>query len=172
MTMTPFLPMLAVRSEPFDSGEYLFEVKWNGIRALAGRDSSGWRLWGRDLADYRPRYPELQFLNRLPPGTVVDGELVLLRDGAPDLDILLARHQRSQPAAIQHLSHNKPVPALTPTSMASPTWTRCCRVISAANPLLSSISATPTPSATSSSTPCSITAAACSANRCTSAARS
>jgi len=101
MTLTPFLPMLAVRSEPFDSGEYLFEVKWNGIRALAGRDSSGWRLWGRDLADYRPRYPELQFLNRLPPGTVVDGELVLLHDGLPDLDTLLARHQRSQPGAVQ-----------------------------------------------------------------------
>ena len=26
------LPMLAVRGEPFDSAEYLFEVKWNGIR--------------------------------------------------------------------------------------------------------------------------------------------
>jgi len=109
MTLTPFFPMLAVRSEPFDSGEYLFEVKWNGIRALAGRDSSSWRLWGRDLADYRPRYPELQFLHRLPPGTVVDGELVLLRDGLPDLDTLLARHQRSQPGAVQHLSHTHPV---------------------------------------------------------------
>ena len=30
-------PMLAVRGEPFDSAEYLFEVKWNGIRALAAR---------------------------------------------------------------------------------------------------------------------------------------
>ena len=68
MTITPFLPMLAVRSKPFDSEEYLFEVKWDGIRALAGRDGSGWRLWGRDQADYRPRYPELEFLNRLPPG--------------------------------------------------------------------------------------------------------
>ena len=33
-----FLPMLAVAAEPFDSPEYLFEVKWNGIRALAARD--------------------------------------------------------------------------------------------------------------------------------------
>ena len=29
------LPMLAARGAPFDSAEYLFEVKWNGIRALA-----------------------------------------------------------------------------------------------------------------------------------------
>ncbi len=28
-------PMLAQRGQPFDSREYLFEVKWDGIRALA-----------------------------------------------------------------------------------------------------------------------------------------
>ena len=101
MTLTPFLPMLAVRSEPFDSGEYLFEVKWNGIRALAGRDSSGWRLWGRDLADYGPRYPELQFLNRLPPGTVVDGELVAIDDsGRPDFNLL--QNCRSEASRIHY----------------------------------------------------------------------
>ena len=60
------LPMLAVRGLPFDSSEYLFEVKWNGIRALASQShrsqpAGGWDLWGRDLADYRGRY-------RPPPG--------------------------------------------------------------------------------------------------------
>jgi hypothetical protein len=34
-----FAPMLATRGEPFDSPDYLFEVKWNDIRALAARDS-------------------------------------------------------------------------------------------------------------------------------------
>jgi hypothetical protein len=29
------LPMLAVPSAPFDSAEYLFEVKWDGVRAVA-----------------------------------------------------------------------------------------------------------------------------------------
>ena len=41
----PFAPMLAAKAEPFDSPEYLFEVKWDGVRALAGRDAGGWRLW-------------------------------------------------------------------------------------------------------------------------------
>ena len=36
------LPMLAARGEPFDSEEYLFEVKWNGIRALAAQRGSAW----------------------------------------------------------------------------------------------------------------------------------
>jgi bifunctional non-homologous end joining protein LigD len=109
MIVEPFLPMLAVRSEPFDSGEFLFEVKWNGVRALAAADAGGWRLWGRELADYRERYPELAFLRRLPPGTVLDGEVVLLRHGVPDLDALLARHPLTQGRAIQHLSQTDPV---------------------------------------------------------------
>jgi bifunctional non-homologous end joining protein LigD len=108
------LPMLAVRGEPFDSSEYLFEVKWNGIRALARRSHvsqpiGGWDLWGRDLADYRCRYPEMQVLAALPPGTILDGELVLQSEGIPDLEAILARHQLSHPAKIQHCSRQQPV---------------------------------------------------------------
>jgi hypothetical protein len=42
------MPMLAAPGEPFDSAEYLFEVKWNGIRALAARHTEGWDMWGRE----------------------------------------------------------------------------------------------------------------------------
>ena len=65
----PFAPMLAVKAEPFDSPEYLFEIKWDGVRALAGRDTGGWRLWGRDLADYRvatPSWPLWRRCRRAP----------------------------------------------------------------------------------------------------------
>ena len=75
--MVPRLaPMLAVPATPFDSPEYNFEIKWDGIRALAAVDAAGWRLWGRQRADYTERYPELEVLRRLPAGTLVDGELV------------------------------------------------------------------------------------------------
>src|ERR1022692_3415261 len=102
-------PMLAVRGEPFDSAEYLFEVKWKGVRALAARHTDGWDLWGRELADYRLRYPELQVLAALPPGTILDGELVLLSQGLPDLEAILARHQLSYPAKIQQARQQQPV---------------------------------------------------------------
>ena len=102
-------PMLAVSSQPFDSAEHLFEVKWNGIRALAARQPHGWELWGRELADYRPRYPELQVLANLPPGTILDGELLQLSQGLPDLEAMLARHQLAHPAKIQHASKEQPV---------------------------------------------------------------
>ena len=100
--------------EPFDSPEYLFEVKWNGIRALASRpcesqSPGGWDLWGRHRADYRVRYPEMQVLAALPPGTTLDGELVLMPQGLPDLEAILARHQITNSAKIQHFSRQQPV---------------------------------------------------------------
>jgi ATP-dependent DNA ligase len=100
----PVMPMLAARGEPFDSEEYLFEVKWNGIRALAARHTEGWDMWGRELADYRPRYPEMGCLAALPPGTILDGELILLTQGLPDLAAILGRHQLTHPAKIQQAS--------------------------------------------------------------------
>jgi ATP-dependent DNA ligase len=39
--IAPFLPMLAVRGTPQDAPEYLYEVKWNGVRALAGSGAGG-----------------------------------------------------------------------------------------------------------------------------------
>jgi len=66
--MLPTLrPMLAIPAEPFDAADYVFEVKWDGVRALAAVEGNRWRLWGRELADYTPRYPELDVLRRLPP---------------------------------------------------------------------------------------------------------
>ena len=52
------LPMLAVPAAPFDSPENGFEIKWDGIRALAAVETSVWRLWGRQQADFTDRYPE------------------------------------------------------------------------------------------------------------------
>ena len=89
MTLPQLLPMLATPAKPFNSYEYSFEIKWDGIRALAAVEQDGWRLWGREGSVYTQRYPELEVLRRFPPGTLVDGELIVLRDGRPDLGALL-----------------------------------------------------------------------------------
>ena len=92
------LPMLAVPAAPFDSAEFSFEVKWDGIRALAAVEALGWRLWGRERGDYTARYPELEVLRRLPAGTLVDGELVTFdADDRPNLPQLLRRHSLTDP---------------------------------------------------------------------------
>jgi bifunctional non-homologous end joining protein LigD len=104
------LPMLATAAEPFDAPEYSFEIKWDGVRALAAIEPGGWSLWGRDGVDYTPRYPELAVLQGLPPGTLVDGELVVLHQGRADFATLMGRHQRRwplpagyQPAAVSYM---------------------------------------------------------------------
>jgi bifunctional non-homologous end joining protein LigD len=47
--------------------------------------------------------------NCLPPGTILDGELVLCSHGLPDLEALLARHQLTNPLKIQQQSRQQPV---------------------------------------------------------------
>ena len=104
------LPMLAVPAAPFDSPEYCFEIKWDGIRALVAVEVTGWRLWGRERADYTARYPELEVLRRLPAGTLVDGELVAFdADGRPDLRRLLRRHGLTGSWRIRQARHWCPV---------------------------------------------------------------
>jgi len=92
--------MLAQLGKPFDSPDHIFEWKWDGFRALAFRDADGYRLRSRNDHDLKKRFPELKFLQELPPGTVVDGEIVVLVDGQPNFEILLGRERsRSGDAA-------------------------------------------------------------------------
>jgi bifunctional non-homologous end joining protein LigD len=109
MMQFPVLPMLATSAQPFDSAEHLYEVKWDGVRALAAVTADHWQVWGRECADYTARYPELEVLRRLPAGTIVDGELIVLRDGLPDLPAILRRHPLVRPDQIRHASRLDPV---------------------------------------------------------------
>src|SRR5215468_3187801 len=104
------LPMLAVAAEPFDAPDYSFEIKYDGVRALAAVEEGGWRLWGRERADYTTRYSELDGLRRLPAGTLVDGEVVAFDPaGRPDLRQLLRRHGLTDLWRIRRACHWCPV---------------------------------------------------------------
>src|SRR5260370_14823501 len=83
--------MLASSGTAFDDDNYLFEVKWNGIRMLAFLETPCYRLRNRHGIDTTCRYPEFAFLAGLPPGTLLDGEMVVFRDGQPDLALLQGR---------------------------------------------------------------------------------
>jgi ATP-dependent DNA ligase len=102
-------PMLAKPGVPFDSPDHLFEIKWDGTRVLAFVDSRGYRLVNRHRADVTDRYPELGFLDDLPAGIVLDGEVVVLRQGKPDFGLLLSRNQARASFRIQFLARILPV---------------------------------------------------------------
>lgn len=103
-------PMLAQTARiPFDSEEHLFEIKWEGIRCLAFIEAGGLRLQSRQLIEITRQFPELSSLMRLPSGTVLDGELVLLKDGKPCFPEIERRAQLRHPQRIRFLSQRTPV---------------------------------------------------------------
>lgn len=74
-------PMLAESIEkPFDDPGWLFEIKWDGYRAIAFIDDGKVRLVSRNQNELTPRYPELKdMLESVKAKTaILDGEVVAL----------------------------------------------------------------------------------------------
>jgi bifunctional non-homologous end joining protein LigD len=74
-------PMLAESVEqPFDGAEWLFEIKWDGYRAVVFIDAGKVRLVSRNQNDLTARYPELKDLPKFvhAHNAVLDGEVVAL----------------------------------------------------------------------------------------------
>jgi DNA ligase D-like protein (predicted ligase) len=88
-------PMLAGTSEPFDSPEHLYEIKWDGIRALAFFGRGVARVQGRKLSDGSHKYPEIvAALRKLDGEGILDGEIVVLdEEGRPNFQRVLLREQ-------------------------------------------------------------------------------
>ena len=82
-------PRLAV--EGFNSPDHLFELKWDGVRALVSTDRTGLHIVDRNGGDLLPAVPELRTL-RLPEGTLLDGEVIVCDSrGRPSYDLLVGR---------------------------------------------------------------------------------
>jgi bifunctional non-homologous end joining protein LigD len=60
---TEIHPMLATAiSDPFDGSDWLFEIKWDGYRAVAFIENGKVRLVSRNQNELTSRYPELKDL--------------------------------------------------------------------------------------------------------------
>ncbi len=67
-------------AQPFDGAEWLFEIKWDGYRAIAFIENGKVRLVSRNQNDLSARYPELKDMARLIKAktAILDGEVVAL----------------------------------------------------------------------------------------------
>jgi ATP-dependent DNA ligase len=95
----PIEPMLAALAEAIPvRGEYLFEPKWDGFRAIVYRGAADLYIQSRDLKPLDRYFPELHqaLVDRLPPGCVVDGEIVVTTPRGLDFSAL---QMRLHPAA-------------------------------------------------------------------------
>jgi ATP-dependent DNA ligase len=90
----PFPPMEARPAEEIPSGEgWLYEPKWDGFRCLAFRRGDTVALQSKSGQPLDRYFPEMvEAFRGLPLKTfVLDGEIVILRDGGLDFDALLQR---------------------------------------------------------------------------------
>ena len=98
-------PMLAQPAQtPPDSKDYLYEVKWDGIRALVFLDEGQIRIHGRKGLDLTKQFPELLVPEQAFRATsgVFDGEIVCLDSaGRPDFANVIHRMQQKADGAIE-----------------------------------------------------------------------
>jgi ATP-dependent DNA ligase len=107
----PVEPMLAKLADALPAaGNYLFEPKWDGFRAIVFRDASDVFIQSRDLRPLDRYFPELHeaLLEKLPAGSVIDGEIVITTPHGLDFDAL---QLRLHPAASRVAKLAKETPA-------------------------------------------------------------
>ena len=90
---------LAVRNIP-EGKEWLYEVKFDGYRCLAGRDKSGVTLWSRRGNLFTAQFPHIaRACERLLADTLLDGEIVAI-DERGRISFNLLQHHRSHAQAL------------------------------------------------------------------------
>jgi ATP-dependent DNA ligase len=94
MPKPPIEPMLAKLADDIPDGDnFLYEPKWDGFRAIVFREDADVYIQSRDSRPLDRYFPELhdQLLKALPPGCIVDGEIVIATPRGLDFDALQLR---------------------------------------------------------------------------------
>ncbi|KAA9042193.1 DNA ligase D [Ginsengibacter hankyongi] len=96
--------MLAKETDkPFDDKDWLFEIKWDGYRAIAEKNKNKILLYSRNGLSFLSTYPIVaDQLLKINEDVVVDGEIVVINDkGKPDFQ-LLQHYAENQDRPIQY----------------------------------------------------------------------
>jgi ATP-dependent DNA ligase len=106
--MPPVEPMLAKTAKKIPPG-MLYEPKWDGFRAIVFRDGDEVELGSRSGKPLTRYFPEVvdAVLANTPRRCVLDGEIVIARDGRLDFDALLERIHPAQ-SRVRHLTEVTP----------------------------------------------------------------
>ncbi|MEO5960899.1 MAG: non-homologous end-joining DNA ligase, partial [Opitutaceae bacterium] len=108
----PVEPMLARSAEkPPESDDYLYEVKWDGLRALISLDEGVVRIHGRNRMDMTSQFPELMLPDEAFRATsaLFDGEIVCLdAEGKPHFQDVIHRMQQKTERAIERARAKQP----------------------------------------------------------------
>ncbi|MDP3209857.1 MAG: ATP-dependent DNA ligase [Rhodoglobus sp.] len=109
--LSPMMASPGTLGELGGISEWAFEMKWDGIRALARVEHGQIQLISRNGIDLTATYPELATLATLVgDDTMLDGEIVALnRAGRPDFGLLQKRMNLVKPAEVERAAAATPV---------------------------------------------------------------
>jgi bifunctional non-homologous end joining protein LigD len=106
-------PMLAKNGKlPREDDAYGYEIKWDGVRAIAHVDAGHLKLTGRSGADFTPRYPEVRTMGNALGSRrlILDGEVVAFDpDGHPSFELLQSRMHLASDSAVRRRMRDVPV---------------------------------------------------------------
>jgi DNA ligase D-like protein (predicted ligase)/DNA ligase D-like protein (predicted 3'-phosphoesterase) len=103
-----YKPMLAkLASQPFSGKDWIFEIKWDGFRAIAYVNDD-FSLRSRNQKELKYNFPELDELKRLARNVVLDGEIVVMKEGKADFQALLERGKAVSPTEIELQTRRSP----------------------------------------------------------------
>lgn len=103
-----YKPMLAQPADrPFSSEDWIFEVKWDGIRAISyiNGDLS---IRSRNDKELKFNFPELEELRGLTKNSILDGEIVVMKEGKADFQALAQRSRATSTQEIKYMSGQSP----------------------------------------------------------------
>lgn len=102
------LAIPSVRSQPFSTVGWIFELKYDGFRVLAERQGDAVRMRSRRGNDMISAFPEIAACLRELPDLVIDGELVVLdAEGRPQFE-RLRRRLALKRFSIDHAARTEP----------------------------------------------------------------
>jgi len=107
-------PMLATTAAglPDDDGDWAYEFKWDGVRAVVYVEGGRLRALSRTDREVTASYPELRGLGEALGSlqAVLDGEIVALdKQGRPSFEALQPRMNTAEPSRVRRLAETVPV---------------------------------------------------------------
>jgi len=103
-----YRPMLARPTDkPFNSKDWIFEVKWDGIRAISYIDDEI-SIKSRNDKDLKDNFPELEELKDLTRNTILDGEIIIMREGKADFQVILERSRSTSVREVEYAARKSP----------------------------------------------------------------
>lgn len=110
--MDPVKPFEPISAEVIPSGEeWIFQVKWDGVRMLAYKLDDEVELVNRNLNNRTKQYPELTDLDTYcsASSVILDGEIIALHNGKPSFHEVMKRDRMNRSPFIMDAIKERPI---------------------------------------------------------------